>query len=524
LSRSCEERLYRLLNANQQALLKDSRIGLEKETLRVAPDGAIAQTPHPEALGAALTHPSITTDYSEALLEFITPPLAALPKVLQFLCALHQFVYDRVGEEMLWATSMPCVVTGENSIPIAWYGTSNAGFMKHVYRRGLGYRYGRMMQVIAGIHFNYSLSDEFWQVFQALEQDSRPLQAFRSDGYFRLIRNLQRFGWLIPYLFGASPAVCKSFLAGQPTALAEFDANTYFQPYGTSLRMSDIGYTNRREKKTGLAVSYDHLDAYIASLSWAIQTRCPDYERLGVVVDGEYRQLNANLLQIENEYYSTMRPKQTPRGDEKPTLALRRRGVQYVELRSLDVSPFDSLGVNEEELRFVEAFLVFCLLQDSPPIGPTERREIDDNQLAVASRGRDPSLHLQHQGRSERLKDWALAIAGCLEGICEVLDSGAEDRPYSRSLAVQKEVIHAPEQTPSARVLAEMREHQEAFFDFARRMSQRHQAYFKALPPDPEHTRWFEEEARRSWQQQRALEAGDTLSFAEYLQRYFAQV
>jgi glutamate--cysteine ligase len=523
LSKNCEQRLHRLLAAHQQGLLKGGLIGLEKETLRVAPDGHIAQTPHPAALGAALTHPFITTDYSEALLEFITPPFANLQEVLQFLSAIHQFVYVHMGEEMLWAASMPCVVAGENSIPIAWYGTSNPGLMKHVYRRGLGYRYGRMMQVIAGVHFNYSLPDEFWQIFQEQEQDTRTLQAFRADGYFRLIRNLQRFGWLIPYLFGASPAVCKSFLAGKPTALAEWDASTCFQPYGTSLRMSDIGYTNRREKKTGLAISYDNLDAYIDSLSCAIQTPCPEYERLGVVVNGEYRQLNANLLQIENEYYSTMRPKQTPRGDEKPTLALRRRGVQYLELRSLDVSPFDPLGVNEDELRFVEAFLVFCLLQDSPLIKVIERQEIDNNQLAVANQGRDPSLRLQCQGQAWLLKEWALEITGCMEGVCDVLDGGEVGRPYSRSLALQREVIYDPERTPSARVLAEMREHQETFFQFARRLSQQHQAYFKALSPDPERSRFLEEQAQQSWQQQRELEAAATISFAEYLQQYFAQ-
>jgi len=523
LSNHCEQRLSRLLNAGQQQLLKLSRIGLEKETLRVSPDGCIAQTSHPSALGAALTHPYITTDYSEALLEFITPPCSKLPEALDFLRDVQQFVYQRLGEELLWASSMPCVATGEGSIPIAWYGGSNLGMMKHVYRRGLGYRYGRMMQVIAGVHFNYSLDDAFWQAFQEIEQDRRPLQEFRSDGYFRLIRNLQRFGWLIPYLFGASPALCKSFLAGKPTPLAEFDANTCFQPYGASLRMSDIGYTNRREKTCGSDILYDNLEAYVDSLSRAIAAPCPEYEKLGVVVDGEYRQLNANILQIEAEYYSTVRPKQIPQDNEKPSLALKRRGVQYVELRSLDVSPFDSQGVNADELRFVEAFMIFCLLQDSPVIDMAERREIDDNQLAVASEGRNPELRLQHHGRARPLKEWALEIAACMEGIGEILDGDDGERPYSCSLALQKEVIHDPERTPSARVLAEMRIHKESFFQFARRLSQSHRSFFMGLPPNSERSRFFEEEARQSWQRQRELEAGDTLSFGEFLQQYFAQ-
>ncbi|MBA1330237.1 glutamate--cysteine ligase, partial [Candidatus Endoriftia persephone str. Guaymas] len=177
----------------------------------------IAQSAHPEALGAPLTHPYITTDYSEALTEFITPPLQQRDAVLEFLRDAQKFVYDRLeGDEILWATSMPCVVEGGCTIPIARYGSSNAGLMKTVYRRGLGHRYGRVMQVIAGVHFNYSLPEAFWPGYQTLEGGKGDLQGFISEAYFGLIRNLQRFGWLVPYLFGASPAICKSFLGGRP--------------------------------------------------------------------------------------------------------------------------------------------------------------------------------------------------------------------------------------------------------------------------------------------------------------------
>lgn len=523
MSKISEQRLYQFIAAGQAPLLKGSLIGLEKETLRVSPNGVIAQTPHPAALGSALTHPYITTDYSEALLEFVTPPFGDLRDTLRFLSDCHQFVYRKVGEEMLWATSMPCVVEGETSIPIARYGSSNAGLMKHVYRVGLGYRYGRIMQVIAGVHFNFSLPEEFWPVFQAQQNDPRPLRDFISESYFCLIRNLQRFGWLIPYLFGASPAVCKSFLAGRPTTLAEFDANTYFEPYATSLRMSDIGYTNSREKKTGLAVSYNSLAEYLASLTWAIQTPCPNYEKIGVKVNGEYRQLNANILQIENEYYSSMRPKQVPQGNEKPILGLQRRGVRYVELRSLDVNPFDPLGVNEDQLRFLEAFLIHCLFHDSPPIGAEERKAIDHNLMAAANRGRDPALRLQCAGHTRSLRSWALEIVDSLQMVCEVLDTGHTDRPYASVLHRQREAILDPDRTPSARVLAEMRAAGEAFFHFAKRVSLQHQAYFRALPMAAERVQDFTDEARRSLQRQQELEAADTLPFDEYLRQYFAQ-
>lgn len=521
MSRLYDHRLSRLLNAGQQRLLQASWIGLEKESLRVAPDGHIAQTPHPAALGAALTHPQITTDYSEALLEFITPPVTDTQEALKWLSDIHQFVYQRLSNEMLWPASMPCVVAGEKGIPIAWYGSSNLGMFKHIYRRGLSARYGRMMQVIAGVHFNFSLADSFWQAFQDQEQDERPLQEFRSDGYFGLIRNLQRFGWLIPYLFGASPAVCKSFLAGQPTNLLEFDANTAYQPYATSLRVSDIGYTNRREKKTGLSITYDDLTAYLTGLNQALNTPCPDYERLGIVVDDEYRQLNANRLQVEAEYYSSVRPKQVPQADERPVLALQRRGVQYVELRSLDVNVFTPLGVDEQTLRFLQAFMLFCLLHESPPISEDERQEIDDNQLMVANQGRAPDLCLRQQGRPRRLRDWALELSVAMEGICEILDNGRVERPYRRALTLQQEAIYDPALTPSARVLAEMRGHGECFFEFAKRLAQQHQAWFQQLPVNAERTRFFEQAAKLSWQQQRAIEEGDTISFPEYLRRYF---
>ncbi len=518
-----EQRLARLFNTRPKELLQGGRIGLEKESLRVSPEGTISQKPHPGALGSALTHPYITTDYSEALIEFITPPFADTRESLQFLCDTQTFVYSKLEDELLWATSMPCVLTGESSIPIARYGKSNAGIMKTVYRRGLGYRYSQVMQVIAGVHFNYSLPEVFWPVFQDLEQDTQPLRNFIADAYFALIRNLQRFGWLIPYLFGASPAVCKSFLGGKATDMQEFDANTYYEPYATSLRMGDIGYQNKKEDRTGIKACYDNLDAYVASLTYAIETPCPLYENMGVVVDGEYRQLNTNILQIENEYYSSIRPKQLAGREEKPTHALKRRGVRYVELRSLDVNAFDPLGIHEDQLRFLEAFLVFCLFHESPPIRAREGKEIDENQSAAAHRGRDPSLRLQRCGDTPLLRDWAAELCEAMQGVCEYLDAGEADQPYSKALEIQREAIRDPDKTPSARMLAEMWEKGEGFYQFAKRMSQEHQRYFNSRRLSDERSRFFTEAARRSLQAQKKIEAADEIAFDEYLRRYFAQ-
>lgn len=519
---SLSQQLARLIAGGGGDLLRGGQVGVEKETLRVSPDGGIAQTPHPAALGSALTHPYITTDYSEALLELITPPRTDSTAALDFLRATQQFVYSHLGDEILWATSMPCVVAGETSIPIARYGSSNAGTMKTVYRRGLGYRYGHVMQVIAGVHFNYSFTDELWPVLQQVEGDRGDLRSYRDRRYFGLLRNLQRLGWLIPYLFGASPAVCKSFLNGKPTTLSEFNANTYYEPYGTSLRMGDIGYQNNRESETGVKANYDGLDAYIASLDCAISTPYPGYEKIGVLVDGQYRQLNANILQIENEYYSTVRPKQVLEDNEKPICALRRRGVRYVELRSLDVNAFDPLGVHEDQLRFLEALMVLCLMQDSPPISELEREEIDYNELAAAHRGRDPKLLLRRSGRNVALRTWAAEVCGAMEEVCELLDAGVGN-PYRSTLAIQREAVRDPDRTPSARMLAQMRETGEGFYHFARRMSLKHRRYFQAQPEDPARRAWFEELARVSLERQSAMEATEDVTFDEYLRRYFAQ-
>lgn len=518
-----EKRLAKLINSHQNSLLADSQVGLEKESLRVTPEGNLSQTRHPHSLGSPLTHPYITTDYSEALAEFITPPFVNIRDALNFLRDTQKFVYSELDNELLWATSMPCVVAGETSIPIAQYGSSNPGKMKSVYRQGLGLRYGRVMQTIAGVHFNYSFSERFWPVFQEIEQDKSHLQDFISASYFGLIRNLQRFGWLVPYLFGASPAVCKSFLGGETSSLESFNENTYYQPYATSLRMGDIGYQNNQEAKSGIKACYDSLDAYVDSLTWAINTPYQDYEKIGVKVNGEFQQLNANILQIENEYYSTIRPKQLVGPFEKPTHALKRRGVRYVELRSIDVNAFDPLGIKEQQLRFLEAFLVFCLLHESPIINNQEREHIDYNELAAAHRGRDPHLHLYRNGQKIPLSHWANEVLNAMEGICDFLDSGEGTKAYSSSLQAQLEKVKDPDKTPSARMLAEMRTNGEGFFHFALRMSKQHQRYFQGLELSTEFIDKFRDLSEDSWLQQKAIEESETESFDDYLQRYFAQ-
>jgi len=522
LYHSAIDKLARL-GDDATALLGGGLVGIEKESLRVGADGILAQTPHPQALGSALTHPWITTDYSEALLELITPPFADPQQALDFLSQLQQFIYKRIDNELLWSASMPCVVRGESGIPIAQYGKSNSGRMKTVYRRGLGYRYGKIMQVIAGTHFNYSFPEVLWPRLQALEADRRPLQDFISERYFGAIRNLLRHGWLVPYLFGASPAICKSFLGGVPGRLLEYNENSYYSPYATSLRMCDIGYQNARETELGFKADYDSLDAYVKSLTYAITTPCPRYAGIGVKVGGEYRQLNANMLQIENEYYSSVRPKQVPQQYEKPTHALARRGVRYIELRSLDINPFDPRGIDGIQCHFLETFMAFCLFSDSPGLGTTERSEIDRNLDAVCYRGREPGLELQRSGETLSLQQWAGEICDGMAPFAAALDRDRGGTPAQDALAVQRAAIADSGQTLSARVLHEMREQGEGFFHFAKHISLQHQRYFMELAGDPGLSARFEASVEQSIADQRALETSETRSFDAFLAWYFSQ-
>ena len=520
IDRVFERRLSSLVNGGEPEILQGGAKGVEKESLRVLPNGTLAPTPHPLLLGSALTNEHITTDYSEALIELVTPAFRHSWELLQYLLDLHQFVYRHLGDELLWATSMPCAIDRDEDIPLAQYGSSHVGRMKTVYRNGLGLRYGRMMQAISGVHFNYSFPLPFWEAWAAARGAVADSTQFVSSCYFDLLRNYRRHGWLVLYLFGVSPVVCKSFLRGRNADLADFAVGTAFAPYATSLRMSDVGYRNRNQ--AGLAVSVNSLEEYVHDLTRAISTPHAAYEALGVKVNGEYRQLNANILQIENEYYSFIRPKRVARSGERPTKALRRAGVEYVEVRALDVSAFDPVGVNQNKLRFLEAFLALCLMKDSPPIAAAEQGVLDQNHLSVARRGREPGLSLWRDGRNVPMRDWAQELLDSMSGICEVLDRGDAGRPYSQALATQTAKIEDAALTPSARLLAELTAG-ESFFDLALRMSATHKAYFLDLyPPNEERLREFSQEARESLAAQKAIEAADTGTFEEYLARYFA--
>ena len=521
VDREFERRLALLVNERGHNHLKGGRKGVEKESLRVTTEGRVAQTQHPHALGSPLTSEHITTDYSEALIELVTPTFTTSWELLQYLCDLHQFVYQHLGDELMWATSMPCAVDSDASIPIARYGASNVARMKEIYRNGLGLRYGRVMQAISGVHFNYSFPLAWWEVWAAVQGSHDAGQAFISRSYFDVLRNYRRYGWIVLYLFGVSPTVCKSFLRARGVQLPEFARGTAWEPNATSLRMSDLGYRNRAQSE--LHVSVNSVEEYTRDLSAAISTPYAPYDLLGVEVDGEYRQLNANLLQIENEYYSYIRPKRVARSGERPTLALQRRGVEYLEFRALDVSAFDPVGVNQNKLRFMEAFAALCLIKDSPLVDAEEQVALDRNHLLVARRGREPGLTLHRNGRSIEMQEWAAQLLDEMQPIAEFLDESDAGKPYAAALAAQRAKTENVSLTPSARLITELRSTGESFFELALRMSNLHKAYFRSLQStNTVRQAEFAAEAQQSVVDLAKLESQPQEPFADYLASYFS--
>jgi len=500
------------------ALLTSIQRGIEKEGLRVHASGILSSSPHPQSLGSALTNSRVTTDYSEALLELITGTHTSVEGLLQELEETHRFVARNLGDELIWNQSMPPPLPPEKDIPIAWYGTSNSGMLKHVYRRGLAYRYGKAMQCIAGVHYNFSVPDRLWDLI-GIEGIS--LEQQRSKGYLALIRNFTRYSWLLMYLFGASPAVPRAFLADTPHSLKEFDPETLYLPWATSLRMSDLGYQNKAQSE--LQLCYNDLETFLRRMYTAVTTPWPAYEALGTKQGGEWIQLNTNILQIENEYYSSIRPKRGTQRGERPATALAERGVEYIEVRCLDIDPWSPVGIRAETCRFLDAFLLFCAAEDSPFFpGDGHCTVSRDNFSAVVREGRKPGLLLERNGESILLRDWGEELIARIQPYAEMLDEANGQKRHVAAVDAQLQKIRNTELTPSAKVLHAMRESNADLTSLMLQVSRNHHEILCTGPMEPELLQRYIDEANASIAEQKALEASDRESFDEYVARFHA--
>lgn len=489
--------------------------GIEKESLRVSAEGSISLSEHPASLGSALTNPYITTDFSEALVEFITPAFPNIDECLKLLEDIHRYTVPNLeNAEMLWVTSMPCPLASGN-IPIAQYGSSNIGKLKTLYRNGLHHRYGSLMQAIAGIHYNFSMPEAFWEPYKAICKHPGKMQAFRTDKYLHLIRNFHRYSWLLIYLFGASPATSKCFAHGRDHNLQEFDEHSLYLPNATCLRMGNLGY--RSDAQTSLFVCYNDLQTYVDCLYQAMHTPHPEYEAIGHKFEGEYLQINTNLLQLENEFYSTIRPKRNVQTGERPLDALINKGIEYVEIRALDLDPFTPLGISSEQIHFLDAFLLHCLLAESPECDEREFFEVASNIAKVVECGRDSDLSLELEAKTKGLKEWSSELIADINNAAGLLDEVHGGSSYSTSLTKQLAKVDNPDLTPSGRMLKKMKDGNLSFFEFSMQQSKFHHESLKNNTLDKKTTNYMVAAAKESHIRQKQTEANDKLDFDEFL-------
>lgn len=528
-----KQRADKLVGSQSPDVLSARKIGLEKESLRVSASGGISQADHPQALGSALTHPSITTDFSEALLEMVTPPCDSAEDALHYLNAIHQFIVERLPEnEHIWNTSMPCILRGGQSVRIGEYGNSFSGRMKHAYRRGLALRYGRRMQAIAGIHFNFSMPETSWGLRQSLLEGGNPIaddtpasQALRTEGYFGMMQNLLRIGWVVPYLFGASPAICSSFLAeGEGEEFDVWNQSTRYAPYGTSLRMGKIGYRYNEEEPIDLTVRHTDVDAYIQDIIGHVSTEHPPYKALGLRDDqGRLQQLSTARLQIENEYYSSVRPKQIARSGELPIYALRERGIRYLELRSVDVNVDEPTGISLQQTAMLEMLMMFAWLGEPAPLSVAELERCTDNVQRVAHQGREPGLVLMGPTGDIPLAQWGRSIIDALEPVAHWLDSARSEPLYLPSLMAQRAKFDDPELTPSASMIRGIKQ-TGSFFEYVQKRSIEHDRAFTTTAVDEQVHQELADRVKESVVKQAELEAGSAGSFDEFLANYLGQI
>lgn len=438
---------------NNPHVIANINRGIEREALRIDLNGSISQKNHPYSLGASLTHKWITTDFAEPLLEFITPIISDINNLLIFLRDIHRYVSRNINDELMWPFSMPCYINNKLDIKIAQYGKSNIGKIKNIYRKGLKNRYGSLMQLIAGVHYNFSLPISFWKQWSGIH--NKDIQDFISNSYLNLIRNYYRFGWMITYLFGASPAICSSFLKEKflDISLLKNIKGALYMPYATSLRLSNLGYRNKLENN--IYTSCDKLSNYINAVRNAINTKSIEYSKIGLKNNtGQYLQLNKNILQLENELYIPIRPKRKIKTGETSSEALYRRGIEYVEVRSLDINPFTPIGIDENQILFLDLFLIWCLIGESPKILEEEMICIRKNWDRIILEGRKPGQKIFLGRKKEKpFNQISSKIFYDLISIAEILDKNLINKKYKKVCTELIQFINNPELTYSAKIL-----------------------------------------------------------------------
>ena len=431
----------RSLKAHQEAgFFNNLKIlrGIERESLRVTQEGKISQNNHPANLGSPLTSKDITTDFAEALVELVTPTFESADELLRHLSLLHKFLYSQMGEEILWNFSMPCAFQSEQEIKIAEYGKTNSGLLKHIYRKGLRLRYGSIMQCVSGIHFNFSLSEDSWAPLTR-----SPDQGFINQKYLGAIRNIKRNFWFLLERLGASPVTHESYLLNREHSLTKHGKNDLFLPHATSLRMSDVGYQSSMQN--ALKINYNNLDEFIDAIIKGIKTPVKHFEDIGLLDEkGVPQQISTGILQIENELYDTVRPKRSGPSGSRPATLLKNEGIEYLELRGIDINPFIPEGIDENKIKLLDIFIIHSLISESPQVSNKEIEEIRANQKIMVENGRSEDVKLEQNGVSTPLKELKKIFHDELIQVATAMDEYCPG--YSNALRAEMSINLLPSQ------------------------------------------------------------------------------
>ena len=504
--------------------VKSIKRGIEKESLRISPEGSISATKHPQKLGSALTNSFITTDFSEALLELVTPTFNDAQECLNFLTDLHSFVYKSIDKELLWPMSMPCSIHSNEEVVIGNYGNSNSGMMKSIYRKGLSHRYGSRMQSIAGIHYNFSFSDEFFKKivsFKGLANES--FKDIKNKTYLGMARNFKRYEWLFFLLFGASPAFSDTFTNKNLDKFEKLTKGSYFQKHATSLRMSDLGYIS--EIQDNLNISINSIEKYTQDLKNALTKPHVDYENIGEFLKGERIQLNTSVIQIENEYYSTIRPKRVCPSGERPINVLRTRGIEYLELRCVDLDPFSPIGIQRDQLDFLDMLLIFCLTKESPLMNKKETELLKENHKKIINCGRKPDLSIHSQDKETLVRDLAKALLEDLHEIAEEASSELfqeKENLWKKSIEIQNEKVEDLNLTASGMVLERLTGNNLSHEELGMEIANNNVVFFEEYHNSREDK--FEEEASSSREKLKKIESEKNITFEKYLAEFLNKV
>lgn len=470
------EQMYSIFSSKNKEQLLNGKWGIERELQRVTKEGDLALTPHPPVFGNKLKNKEITTDFAESQMELITPALSSVEEVDGYLKLLHKKAWEGVGDEYLWPLSMPPRLPEEEIIPIARFDDSREGRAAYIYRQGLANRYGKKMQMISGIHFNFSFGEELFGILYREFGGGSSKEVFKDELYYSVARNFLRYRFLLVYLFGASPAFDETYgdvFLRELVKIRKFcpECCKELEKYATSFRVSRFGYSNPVQGR--YRIFYNSMEEYIQGIRTLLNKKSKKYARLGV-------QLNDKILQKDSEFYSPIRLKQIIMPGESQIDALEKRGVEYAEVRILDIDPFTDTGISLTQMRFLQVFLLFCLFDENRPIDYKEMNRINSNHNRIALSGRKPDVLLNRLNRGKiSLKDWGEQIFDKLLMLAKLLDNNENKSAYSLSVLNEKNKLEDMSFLPSVKLVNEMYDRKESFIEFGMRKAGEYRARYR---------------------------------------------